>query len=300
MAADAGGVRRDDTGRKQASGAVTVYRPDSQNSVELRLHGVENAASVQQQSLDNWFNERIRTPPLGLELVKYGQARAFGGEVRVVGGVAGTASGETAAVAIGCARNDRSKRYAELLGPLDREVLARYVQGATELVAASCRESAATATVAKMPARVAATRGQNSGQAFKYLAPRGRGLPAAQIELVLYSWKQVYQVNGLQMLEDAYLVLKGGSVRAGLPPVPPAEFDFAAERAAEPQRWGRWRRQGDSIQVNLSGENIRVTVPRDQFVTPPHPSTIVDRPVPSAARTLAVAPHRVPASATTT
>ena len=88
----------------------------------------------------------------------------------------------------------------------------------------------------------------------------GKGLLNEEIEMVVYSWQQVYLATGLQMLEHTYLVLKDGTVRDGLPPVRPSDFDYAAEKRAEPDRWGRWQRHGGDIQVSFKGQ---------AFTTPP-------------------------------
>ena len=95
--------------------------------------------------------------------------------------------------------------------------------------------------VAKVESSPPAVR--DAGDRYPHVTAPGQGISAAQIETVLYQFKQIYTVTGLQMLEWVYLLLKDGTVQEGLP-VAPADLDVARSRAAEPKKWGRWRREG--------------------------------------------------------
>jgi hypothetical protein len=86
---------------------------------------------------------------------------------------------------------------------------------------------------------------------FRYRAKPGKGLSPDRVANVLYSWRQVLQVGGLQIDEKAYLLLKDGSARNGVPPVPPEDCDFAREREERPARWGHWRKSAGKLQVNF-------------------------------------------------
>jgi hypothetical protein len=76
----------------------------------------------------------------------------------------------------------------------------------------------------------------------------GRGLRTDQVEGVLVEWEQVYEITGLQYRESLYLLLKDGTAYRD-PWVPPEDFDVAASRKLQPDRWLRWRRNGGSWEV---------------------------------------------------
>jgi hypothetical protein len=76
----------------------------------------------------------------------------------------------------------------------------------------------------------------------------GKGLKPGDYDTVLFSWDQRYQVSGLQYSETVYLLMKDGSAYAGLA-IPPEDFDAAASRRLQPDRWVQWRRDGGKYQV---------------------------------------------------
>ena len=76
----------------------------------------------------------------------------------------------------------------------------------------------------------------------------GKGLKPGDYDTVLFSWDQRYQVTGLQYSETVYLLLKDGAAYTGLA-IPPEDFDAAASRRLQPDRWVQWRRDGGKYQV---------------------------------------------------
>lgn len=76
----------------------------------------------------------------------------------------------------------------------------------------------------------------------------GKGLKPGDYDTVLFSWDQRYQVSGLQYSETVYLLMKDGTAYAGLA-LPPDDFDAAASRRLQPDRWVQWRRDGGKYQV---------------------------------------------------
>lgn len=84
---------------------------------------------------------------------------------------------------------------------------------------------------------------QAEAERYKFVTEPGLGLKLGEIATVLYAWKQVYTVGGMEMQDRVYLLLKDGSVHDGLP-VPPQDLDVPLSRRQEPQKWGRWRREG--------------------------------------------------------
>ncbi|CAN7258002.1 hypothetical protein [Rhizobacter sp. LjRoot28] len=76
----------------------------------------------------------------------------------------------------------------------------------------------------------------------------GKGLKPGDYDTVLFSWDQRYQVTGLQYSETVYLLLNDGAAYTGLA-IPPEDFDAAASRRLQPDRWVQWRRDGGKYQV---------------------------------------------------
>jgi hypothetical protein len=79
-----------------------------------------------------------------------------------------------------------------------------------------------------------------------------KGLKAADIESIVYSWETHYVGTNYTMSESIYLLLKDGTVHDGVP-VAPADLDVATSRKQEPKAWGRWRREGDEYLIAWSG-----------------------------------------------
>jgi len=89
---------------------------------------------------------------------------------------------------------------------------------------------------------------QAEARRYKWVTSPGQGLRADEIETILYVWEQVYEIGGLQLHESAWLLLKDGTVRDGLPVVP-QDMDVAVSKRREPEKWGRWKRDGIGYSV---------------------------------------------------
>lgn len=79
---------------------------------------------------------------------------------------------------------------------------------------------------------------------YKYVVAPGKGVQASQIAGVFHHYD--LRLNQGAALNESYLLLKDGTVHDGLP-VPPDELDVPLSHRREPEKWGRWRRQGDHI-----------------------------------------------------
>jgi len=77
---------------------------------------------------------------------------------------------------------------------------------------------------------------------YKFVTAPGKGVQAAQIAGVLYHLT-VKQGDGVSSKSETYLLLKDGTIHDGLP-VAPDELDVSLSRRREPEKWGRWRKQG--------------------------------------------------------
>jgi hypothetical protein len=96
-------------------------------------------------------------------------------------------------------------------------------------------------------------------------AKRGTGLAQTQIEAIVSSWYEGYVGIQYTLTETAYLLLKDGTVRKGLPQVGPGEFDIAADRAQSPKLWGQWRKSGAVYSFSFPGDKTFST-PRNAQV----------------------------------
>ena len=89
---------------------------------------------------------------------------------------------------------------------------------------------------------------------FKWVTEPGRGVSNQQVAAVLLSFRQVYEIGGLQLYQTPYLLLTDGSAYRGLP-CPPDQLDVTASRQHEPGNWGRWRQQGTKYELQFRDRN---------------------------------------------
>lgn len=108
------------------------------------------------------------------------------------------------------------------------------------------------------PAKPVATRGIPATKP-------GQTLDQNHIEAIVSSWYEGYVGIQYTLTETAYLVLKDGTVRKGLPDVGPGEFDVAADRAKSPKQWGQWQKSGAAYTFRFPGDKS-YTPPRNAQV----------------------------------
>ncbi|MBC8141501.1 MAG: hypothetical protein H7Y38_08680 [Armatimonadetes bacterium] len=92
---------------------------------------------------------------------------------------------------------------------------------------------------------------------YKFVTAPGKGVQPGQIATILHEYDvQMYSMGasgmGTNITDEAYLLLKDGTVHKGLP-VPADTLDVAASRRGEPKKWGKWRRNGNGYQIALAG-----------------------------------------------
>lgn len=80
---------------------------------------------------------------------------------------------------------------------------------------------------------------------YKWVTPPGRGIRPDEIAALVYASDLVVTGMGSSLEEYPYLLMTDGRVLDGLP-VPPDQLDVAASRSREPDRWGRWRAEGET------------------------------------------------------
>ncbi len=81
---------------------------------------------------------------------------------------------------------------------------------------------------------------------YKYVTAPGKGIPDSQIAGVLIHVAMEFSGTAANAVAQPYLLLRDGTIHDGLP-VAPDEMDAALSRRREPEKWGRWRRQGGKI-----------------------------------------------------
>jgi hypothetical protein len=204
------------------------------------------AANFAAQSIDAWVQDALgRDAPMpggawqGAPNIK----REAQGVVSATRAYRDAAGNQGFAVYMAVSKDQRTVRLGRWTASSE-QAGKRYTDAARFLmqqIATTDQPSAARSTQAGDTAKPPTA--QKSIQPYQWVNAPGKGLQAAQIEAVVYGWRQVFEIGGLQMRENAYLLLKDGAVHNGLP-VPPQDMDIAASRRQEPAKWGRWQRSG--------------------------------------------------------
>ncbi len=130
------------------------------------------------------------------------------------------------------------------------------------------------------PATIAARKAAAEAEAarFKWVTAPGKGVTDAQIATMLsYFDLQIYSAGlsglGTNVTDEAYLLLKDGTVYSGLR-VAPDQLDVTRSRQNEPDKWGKWTKKGTGFQVSWNGKPY-VNLPGDR-VSPAPPQTKLD------------------------
>ncbi len=105
--------------------------------------------------------------------------------------------------------------------------------------------------------KVAKQRADAEAARYKFVTAPGKGVQPGQIAAIAHEYEvQMYSAGasgmGTNTTDEAYLLLKDGTVHKGLP-VPPDMLDVALSRQKEPKTWGRWRQVGKGYQVSWAG-----------------------------------------------
>ena len=102
---------------------------------------------------------------------------------------------------------------------------------------------------------------------FKFVTAPGKGVQMAQIAAVVNNYILRFDGMSTHITNDAYLLLKDGTVYNGLP-VAPDQLDIAKSRVGEPKRWGKWRAKGGGYEVSWNGKAYE-TLPGDKVIPAP-------------------------------
>ncbi len=252
---------------KKAGDARSVYSAGAGTAVELRLY----PADADPRRLEDWLDARKKRGVDGLGSIDYGDTKpAADGAIMAVG-MTGSGASARFVMALACAREDGSKRFAELILPQDVDLVHAYAEPASKILAEACVQPA-SAPAAVEPAAPATRTATGSLPAAKTSPlPAGAAITDADVEGVLYSWTQTWEVTGLQYRDQTYLLLKDGTARYGVPDAALDAFDARADRRANPENWGTWKRSGKNFLVNFGdgfdappGQMLRVKAARGE------------------------------------
>ncbi|MBC8137772.1 MAG: hypothetical protein H8F28_17975 [Fibrella sp.] len=105
--------------------------------------------------------------------------------------------------------------------------------------------------------KVAKVRAEAEAKRYKFVTAPGKGVQPGQIAAIVHEYDvELYSMGasgmGTNVTDEAYLVLKDGTVHKGLP-APPDMLDVRESRQKEPKAWGRWRQSGGTYQVSFGG-----------------------------------------------
>jgi hypothetical protein len=95
--------------------------------------------------------------------------------------------------------------------------------------------------------KVAKEAAEAEARRYKFVVPAGKGIQPEQVAHVLYHLN-FQTANGFSTSVEIYLLLKDGTIRDDIP-VPIDEMDMSLSRRKEPEKWGKWRRQGEKFLV---------------------------------------------------
>jgi len=232
-----------------SSGDIQVYRSEEAAlSAELRLFPPQRISA----DLSAWFNGRLASPVPGVTAVRFDAATRLRSGALLATGTGIDAQGRRVyLIRMACSRPQGDTVYAESVASSDERFFRSIVPQTAGIFGNACFD--ATSDIAKgtppakapTPAKPSPAAKAKAAEApFAYARTPGTGLKQADVEAVLWSWSNETHGMGMRVVDYYYLLLKDGSYRDGLPPVPLEDFDAAASRAGEPDRWGRWTKAG--------------------------------------------------------
>lgn len=230
---------------KTVGDSRSIYSAGADAAVQLRLYPADQDPG----KLEDWLNARKKRGVEGLGPIDYGDTRpAADGAIMAVG-MTGSGASARFVMALACARTDGSKRFAELILPQDLDLVQAYAEPASRILAEACVQPASAPAAADPPAPVKLTAALPKSKPSPL--PAGAAISEADVQGVLYSWTQTWEVTGLQYRDRTFLLLKDGTARDGVPDAALDAFDARADRRANPENWGTWKRAGKSYLVNF-------------------------------------------------
>ncbi len=265
------------------SGNMVIYRP-AENSGQIELRFYPPAAMA--GPYEDWFAERIQKSPAGMRVAETGSVSKTNSGAYIALSKGETANGGNKVWInhFGCPAKNGAAYYAEFLLPQDETLLRKYISAAANVMGRACLDPAFANRVIAPVATNA--RPSLPGTKSRAAAPTagvanvsGRGIKSSDIETVLNSWHQYWTYDSSMrqvMSEDSYLLLKDGTCLTELPKIPLEAFDAAADKAANPKNWGRWKKQGNKYLIATAGSDKFTETPNQASRVPARAGETID------------------------
>lgn len=151
-------------------------------------------------------------------------------------------------------RSDGEARLSRILSSTNKETYSRYLPVATKAMltfGGGSSSSGGTSQVASNSGSTGKSKPRRPRSEDRYTRP-GAGPKASQVFGIYSKMLMRGGVGGsFYQVHVPMIVLKDGTYYEDFD-VPLADFDVAAARAARPSAWGKWRKQGSTIQIQNS------------------------------------------------
>lgn len=228
------------------TGDVTVYTALQVDGAEVRLYPPAKVT----QELATWFKDRSQQAPPGSKVIQAGAVQIAKGLMAYSESLAEDAQGrKQALIRGGCITPGQEGLYGEMKLSTQASYHEQVPLAGLQIMLNACIE--AFQQGARAPAEAAKPA---ASEPYPYYKPGG-GLRAQQIEAIVHSWSNEQAGMTMQVVDYYHVLLKDGTVLEGLPPVALEDFDAAASKSAQRQRWGKWRKRGTRYEITsgLSG-----------------------------------------------
>jgi hypothetical protein len=231
------------------AGDVDIYRRvEGASFIEMRL----DPAQASPGDIQAWFASRVAAPIRGIASSRFqppSEQKTPALSVLLATGDGTDDKGRPVyLIRLGCRPSQGGARHAASIASPDDRFLQANLAAMITVFARACMDGPRTADTSRSaqvrPGTGDAAPRPAADAPYPYVKAAGTGVKAAAVEAVLWRWENEQRGMGMQVVDYLYLLLKDGSYRDGLPPVAFEDFDAAASRAGEPDKWGRWTRSG--------------------------------------------------------
>ncbi|BDI28639.1 hypothetical protein CCAX7_006900 [Capsulimonas corticalis] len=230
---------------------ATVFTPGDLAPKQLYAVAIFPSADLAGQKLESWMEKIIRRDdPALASPFPPGEIKHPSDNVCSYSHVYSTPIGPVVTLYTALAKG-RAYLSRVVTSP-DETLTDRYKPATGEILDAYWRRDDSSAATPPAARKLAKQQRPPEDQRFRWVAAPGKGLTPAKIEGIVHEGHGETQIGGYAFVESATLLLKDGTCYSGMQ-CAPADLDVAASRLHEPGAWGRWRRQGKSLQARWKG-----------------------------------------------
>ena len=238
------------------AGGVATFTPLDLTAGEVYSVTIYDAAPMYGKTLDKYLHlfagpvedeAGSLAAPLDVKIIEKRFATATG----AYRGPNGT---ELLVAFIGVSLDGQSIHTTRILSSQAR-LMQRYEKPQNALLDAMMERANGAGRAKRAPdAQAPQAAAQAEAPRYPFVVAPGKGVAVSQIALVLHhSEMNLNPMGGSSISTEEYLLLRDGTVHAGLP-VPPDQLNLAASRRGEPEKWGKWRRKGKGFEVSWAGK----------------------------------------------